>query len=120
METIGGQLQGWWNQKHEASPPSIPFDQRTVGDLLREYYFDAASELSRLQDRQRGEGHNAENEARIIELERIFSGEDHTDLKDMDAEQSEENWLIPRRTGDPLVDKWEAAIARGETPDLDE
>jgi len=66
----------------------------------------------------RADGHNAEVEVRIAELEGLFSDEE-TDLRRLDAAESLDNWQLARQTGDPLVDAWEAAIARGETPDLE-
>ena len=108
-------MRAWWRQKYEMAPQSLPFEERSLGDLLREYYTDCASELARLNAKMEADGHDPETEAKISDLERVFS--DEPDFGGMDAEES---WDIPRRTGDPLADKWEAQIARGETPDFDE
>lgn len=55
----------------------------------------------------------------MAELERLFS-DDETDLRALDADESLDNWFVPRTTGDPVVDNWERQIAEGETPDLDD
>jgi hypothetical protein len=118
-QTGQGQLRAWWTRRYEATAASKPFEQRTAGDLLREYYFDAAIELDRLKAQQKAEGHSAELEVKIGDLERLFSGEE-SELQSLDAEASEENWLIPRRTGDPMADEWERQIAAGQAPNLDD
>jgi len=110
-------LRRWWISKHETAAPLVPFEDRTLGGLLREFYADTAAELSRLRAKLRADGHDPETEVRISDLERVFS--DSPDLQSLDAEESLENWTIPRRTGDPLADRWEEQIARGEVPDLD-
>ena len=86
--------------------------------MLREYFFEHAVELDRLRGQLRAEGHTPDVEVRIGDLERLFSG-DQAELQSLDAGESEENWFIPRRTGDPLADKWERQLAAGETPDLE-
>ena len=55
----------------------------------------------------------------MSELEQLFS-DDQTDLQSLDADASLDNWETARSTGDPLIDRWESQLARGETPDLDE
>jgi len=54
----------------------------------------------------------------MAELERLFS-DNSSDLQALDPDESEENWFVPRTTGDPVADEWERQIARGETPSLD-
>lgn len=119
QNTTEGKLKGWWKSKYEQSQPTLQFENRTIGGLIREYYEDAAIELNRLRDKLRKEGLNVDLEVRITELERLFS-DDETDLQHLDADESLENWNMPRSTGDPLVDKWEAEISHGEIPNLDE
>jgi len=46
-------------------------------------------------------------EARLAEMEEQEARGIHYD-----------QWSKPRYTGDPVADEWEAAIARGEAPDL--
>jgi hypothetical protein len=67
----------------------------------------------------RTDGSDPNLEERIDDLERLFSDEE-SDLRGLDAEESLENWNIPRKTGDPLIDRWEQEIAQGLNPNLDE
>lgn len=117
-ETVRGNLKGWWSGKY-GGKVGAPFEHRTLGGLIREYYEDAAIELSRLRATLITDGHNAETEERISDLEALFS--DFTSrLQGLTDDESLEEWQKPRRTGDPQIDEWEAAIARGETPDLED
>ena len=105
----------WWNKENR---PAARFEDLTLGWLLREFYREKANELVGLRNEMRSDGHSPDLEARIGDLERIFS--DAPDLASLDEDESLDNWAIARRTGDPLLDKWEAQIAAGETPDLDD
>ena len=117
-ETLQGKLKGWWTGKYGGNV-GADFGSRTIGGLIREYYEEAAIELGRLRATLRAEGHNADVEARMSDLEALFS--DHeTDLRALSDEESLDEWQRPRRTGDSKVDEWEAAIARGETPNLED
>ena len=53
------------------------------------------------------------------DLEALFSDSEY-DLRALSDEESLEEWSRPRKTGDAQADEWEAAIARGETPDLED
>jgi hypothetical protein len=117
-ETLQGKLRGWWSGKYGGNV-GIDFGKRTLGGLIREYYEDAAIELVRLRAQLRVEGHDAEIEARMSDLEALFSDYE-TDLRALTDEESLEEWHKPRKTGDPKVDEWEDAIARGETPNLED
>jgi hypothetical protein len=117
-KTIRGSLKGWWQGKY-GGKVGEDFGKRTIGGLLREYYEDAAIELDRQRATLRTDGYNPEVEARIAELEALFS-DNATDLQTLSDEESLEEWEKPRRTGDPKADEWEAAIARGETPNLED
>lgn len=55
----------------------------------------------------------------MSDLEALFS-DSETDLRALSDEESLEEWSRPRRTGDSRVDEWEEAIARGETPNLED
>ncbi len=118
-ETSRGRLFRWWRQRYETADPERPFGQQTIGGLLRQFYTEIATELSRLRGQLRADGEDQNVEVRVADLEQLLSDAD-SDLQGLDTVESTENWLVPRKTGDPLADKWEAAIARGETPDLDE
>lgn len=117
-ETIAGSLKSWWFGKY-GGKVGAPIGSRTIGGLLREYYDDAANELSRLRATLKTDGHHAETEARIADLEALFS-DSTSSLEGLTDAQSLEEWKRPRRTGDPQADAWEAAIARGEAPDLED
>lgn len=117
-KTQRGKLRAWWKDKYQTQQ-SVPFEQRTLGGLIREYYEDAAIELTRLRGKLSAEGHDPDVEVRITELERLFSDAD-TDLQALNAEESLDNWHVARSTGDSLADQWEQQIARGEVPDMDE
>lgn len=116
--TLQGKLKGWWGEKY-GGRRGADFGERTIGGLIREYYEDAAIELARLRATLRAEGHNADLEARMSDLEALFS-DSETDLRALSDEESLEEWSRPRRTGDSRVDEWEEAIARGETPNLED
>lgn len=55
----------------------------------------------------------------MSDLEALFS-DSETDLRSLTEEESLEEWTRPRKTGDARIDEWEAAIARGETPNLED
>ncbi len=116
--TLQGKLKGWWSGKY-GGKANEDFENRTLGGLIREYYEEAAIELARLRATLRAEGHDADLEARMSDLETLFSDYE-TDLRALSDEESLDEWHRPRKTGDPEVDEWEAAIARGETPNLED
>ncbi|MCU0913035.1 MAG: hypothetical protein MUC88_00555 [Planctomycetes bacterium] len=116
-ETLRGRLKSWYDRKYEAQRGGN-FEDQTKGGLLREFFCDAAHDLSRLRGAL-ADGPDPDAEARIADLERLFSERDD-DLQALDADESLENWCVPRRTGDPVADEWERQIARGEMPDLDD
>lgn len=107
----------WHREKH---PPhkGVPWDQRTLGDLLEEYFLDAALEAEELRDRLASGDLEPMAARRLAQLEDLFSAEP-VYLQDLSSEESEGVWDTAHRTGDPLADYWEAQIARGEVPDLD-
>ncbi|MBT8430089.1 MAG: hypothetical protein KJN79_09285 [Gammaproteobacteria bacterium] len=118
QQTFKGKLQGWWWGKY-GGKVGAPFEKRTMGGLLREYFCEAAIDLSRLRAQLRTDGHDADVEERIRDLEELFS-DSTTRLQSLTDEESLVEWEKSRRTGDPKVDEWEAAIARGEAPDLED
>jgi hypothetical protein len=118
-KTAEGRLYGWWLSKYAQQSPLVPFEERTFGGLIQELYNDAAQEIERLRGKLKTDGYHPDTEAKIADLEALFS-ETTTHLQDLTPEESLDAWLTARTTGDPVVDAWEAAIARGETPDLDD
>lgn len=105
----------WHRDKH---PPhsGVSWDDRTIGDLLEEFFLDMALEATSL--RKRVPDLDSMEAQRLAELDDLLSDEPQL-LADMDAEESEDLWVTAHRTGDPLADYWERQIARGEVPDLD-
>lgn len=105
----------WHRDKHQPHR-GVPWEERTVGDLLEEYFVDLAIDAqglrSRLQDLS-----SAEQE-RLLELDDLLSDAPQR-LQDLSAEESDDLWETAHSTGDPLADYWERQIARGEVPDLD-
>lgn len=55
----------------------------------------------------------------MSDLEALFS-DSETDLRALSESESLEAWSRPRKTGDSQADEWEDAIARGETPNLED
>lgn len=99
---------------------NVPFDQRTKGDCLEEFFFEVAAELEGLEGR---DDLTADEHARRASLKDILEGNiearDRHAVHGLDEEESEEVWGTAHKTGDPLADYWEEQIARGEDPDFD-
>jgi hypothetical protein len=91
----------------------------SLGEVIREYYEDLADELVRLRDqREKATRHDAEAEARIANLERLFSGTDD-ELEDLDADGGLD-FDRGYYTGDPVADEWERQWQRtGRIPDME-
>lgn len=65
--------------------------------------------------------HPKEAEAEITRMARSSEVEDDDWLRQEENKLKKTHpWDEPMFDGDPLGDKWEAAIARGEIPDFDE
>lgn len=77
-------LARWWEKKYRLPSNHELFQERTIFDLLVEYYVDRFEE------------------------------------KPIEAQRNEQGEIQFTDTGDDLIDKWEAQIAKGETPDLTE
>lgn len=111
-KTIDGRLYQWWQSKYKDSAFK-PFEKRTHGSILREYFLDLAVELDQLMERRKDVDYwtgldleeQSKLEERVNDIERVLStGEEEPEKLSSDA----------------LIDKWEAQIAAGEDPDLDE
>lgn len=107
----------WHRDKH---PPhkGVPWEERTLGSLLEEYFLDISLEAQRLRDRLRDDDLEAVEQSRLAELEDILSDEP-SNLSNLSSDESDGVWETAHRTGDPLCDYWERQIERGETPDFD-
>jgi hypothetical protein len=88
---------------------AIPFDERTPGDLLEEYYLCVASEINGLLARRA--------DLSTEELERLSLLQDSLE-PETDGLPADE-WHQEFRTGDPLGDYWEYRLARDLPVDLE-
>jgi hypothetical protein len=113
-----GKLQLWHLARHKPYQ-GVPFEDRTPGDLLDEFYTGVAAEADALTTRR---SHLTGDELdRLNTLEEILeSPEDkRVSLRGLTREQSEAVWATIHKTGDDLADYWEYRIARGLPADLD-
>jgi hypothetical protein len=110
LQTAQGALRAWYVERH---PHSLSFDDRALGEVLEEFYFDVASRVQML--RERFDTLSAAEQQRLTALEELLEENEPTEL-----DSEDDPWLKAHHTGDRLVDKWEKQIARGEMPDLDE
>lgn len=110
LQTAQGSLRAWYNERH---PIHVSFDDRALGEVLEEFYFDVASRVQAL--RERLDSLSAVQQEQLSTLEELLEEQPPSI-----SEPDEDPWLKAHRTGDRLVDKWEQQIARGEMPDLDE
>jgi hypothetical protein len=108
-------LMTWHREKHRPHK-GVPWDDRTIGDLLEEFFVDMALEARDL--RYRAPDLDGPEARRLAELEDLISDEPAF-LADLSPEETDELWEVAHRTGDPLADYWERQIARGEAPNLD-
>lgn len=92
-----------WHYGRHKPFTGVPFDRRTTGDLLEEFYLGVAAEIEQL-DARRADLKQDETE-RLERLERI--------LRPGDVDE------IEGGTGDPLADYWEYRIAHDLPVDLD-
>jgi len=114
-----GSLSSWYAGEHR-SIQNVPFEDRALGEVLEEFYTGAAARAHEL--RSSFDELGPEEQRQLQALEDVLSeeGAERHSLVDLTPEQSEDVWLTAHKTGDPLCDKWEREIARGEVPDLEE
>ena len=97
----------------------VPFEQRTLGDLLEEFYLGVVSEVEALRSRIG----DLDGEAldRLAELEDLLRPEvgERASLRGLSPEEAEETWRMRRSTGDPLVDYWEYRLSKDLPVNLD-
>lgn len=91
----------WHFRRH---PPwqGVPYEARTHGDLLEEFYLSVASEIDQLTDRM--SDLSSDEITRLHTLERVLDADDSVD---------------DESTGDPLADYWEYRAEHGLSMDLD-
>lgn len=92
-----------------------PQGEQSLGLLLQTFYRLAADELVRLEEASPDDdGPIAQaNAMRRKALAGIFD-------PPAVVYGGGDDWEAPRLTGDAVTDRWEQAIARGETPDLED
>ena len=105
----------WHREKHQPHS-GVPWEDRTTGDLLEEFFLDLALEARAL--RSKGPDMEPAEIQRLAELEDILSDSPES-LANLTEDESDDLWETAHRTGDPLADYWERQIANGEVPDLD-
>lgn len=89
----------------------MPFEDRTPGDLLEEFYFAIACEWDSLRD---SVAHlSASQLDRLRSLEDILDPMERKALYGASASQAATEWERIRHTGDPLGDYWEYRIVKG-------
>jgi hypothetical protein len=119
--TLEGQMR-LLHQERNSPYQGVPFNQRTLGDLLEEFYIGTAQELLELKRREAGDL-SADEERRLALLTDIMEGNidapDRRAVFDLDEDEAEEVWFTAHKTGDALADYWEKQIAAGEEPDFD-
>lgn len=88
--------------------------------MLEEFYVEAASRAHDLRGNFDELGPEEQRQLQVLEDILSDEGAERHSLTDLTPEESEDVWMTPHKTGDPLVDKWEREIAEGRDPDLDE
>lgn len=120
LSTSEGKLRLWHLERYKPFE-GIPFEDRTLGSLLEEFYMSIAAGIEQLSGR---EDLSTDEIDHLHRLEDILDRKlgDRKALSGLSAEESEEFWKTPRSTGDPLADYWEYRLANGLPPnyDLDE
>ena len=98
--------------------PLPPPGEQSVGGLLESFYSLASEELMRLREIAEDTTHPmAEHHAAALRtLEGIFAPVS----REPPAGGGDEWEQARPTTGDAAADRWEQAIARGETPDLED
>lgn len=105
----------WHREKHRPHK-GVPWEARTLGDLLEEYFLDIALEARSLRDKcpdlEPGD------ELHLAELEDLLSDQPEN-LAGLSEADSDDVWDTAHKTGDPLADFWEWQISQDIEPDFD-
>jgi len=96
---------------------NVPFEDRTLGDLLDEFYSSVAMEIDSLSS-QRADLTPDQLE-RLADLEEMMIVDERGSLRGLSDEESLAVWSTIHKTGDPLADYWEYRSAKGLSVDLD-
>jgi phosphodiesterase/alkaline phosphatase D-like protein len=95
-------LRRWWVKKYSLPPSHDAYRKLTFGELLQDFYED-------LMDRRR----ELENDLEHADGKQRWAIQDA--IKAISKTLGDEV-----ESADPLIDRWEAQIAAGETPDFGE
>ncbi len=103
-------LAGWWTRKYKLPITDLAYLRRTAASLTEEFYGDLLERRDELQQLLERGGLDVslrgELTDRLIKINGWLSDEPKSDGSQ-------------RLSGDDLVDEWEAALDRGEDPDLE-
>jgi hypothetical protein len=110
-------LQIWHFEKYKPQQ-SVAFADRTIGDLLEEYYLGVAIEVERLQ--QQSGDLSPDQLERLSDLEDLLRPKtlERTSLRGLSDAEKEEVLGTAHKTGDDLADYWEYRAAKGLPVDL--
>lgn len=108
-KTALGPLRLWHYDRYPHAHRGVPFEQRTLGGLLREYYLSVVARAELL--RERVADLESEELDELSKLENILRG-DRRSLRNLTEAESLEVWAQPNYTGDPLTDYWEYRVTK--------
>ena len=118
LNSGAGQLQLWHFERH-LPYQGVPYEDRTHGDLLDEWYTAIALRVDQLRSRRAELG--ADGLDRLASLEEILQprADERVSLRNLSPEEAESVYMTAHKTGDPLGDYWEYRISKGLEVDLD-
>ena len=110
-----GRLKLWHARRYQVYQ-DVPFEDRTLGSLMREFYLSLTVMADGLRSR-RSELTGEELE-QLADLEEILDPEDRTVITDMDDDEVDK--VVAKRVkGDPLATYWEYRYRRNLPVDLE-
>lgn len=97
---------------------NILFEDRTLGDLLEEFYYSIANDVSTLKGINNP---SDEQLRRLTDLEEILSldPDERRSMIGLSGAQKDEILSTAHKTGDPLVDYWEYRLSKDLDIDMD-
>lgn len=94
-------IRRWWSKKYNRPPNDPLFEEKSISEHLQEFYEDLMAQRSELQEElKQGVG-----QSQVSDIMRAI-----TQIDKILGDETEEE--------DPLVAEWEAALERGEEPDI--
>lgn len=115
-ETNEGRLRLWHHSRYKTYQ-GVEFEDRTLGDILEEFYTGVAVEVDQLSSHRANL--SVEELERLGDLEEVLEEPDRTSLRGLSTEESEAVYMTAHKTGDPLADYWEYRASRDLPVDLD-